>query len=171
MSSVIDERVAVVDNKNNVIGYKSRSQLTNTDCWRTACIWIEDGKGNILLQQRAADSKVDPLKWTCAAVGTVAADDSYEVTAVRELAEEIGVTSIKLKAANTVFCQSSFGWRWNKGFIAICDFPIERFTIQKEEVARLKWFDKKTVLREIKGKDPKYGSTVETYPQLFNLDT
>lgn len=165
-----DERVAVVDNKNNVIGYKLRSLLTDADCWRNSLIWIEDGKGNVLLQQRTADRSVDPLKWSCATAGTVTDEDSYEQTAIRELEEEIGLTGSTLIKGNTVFCRSSFGWRWTQGYLVTCDKPVDQFHIQTEEVAQIKWVNRATVLKEIKGGDPKYTATAKYYPEIFNLD-
>ena len=142
------ERVAVVDKANRIIGYKLREELTEHDCWRTAHVWIEDGNGNVLLQQRKADRKVDPLKWTCAAVGTVSGDDTYQETAVRELFEEVGLRNIKLEERNIVHYQSSFGWRQSKGFTGMCTEPAESLNIQDEEVEQLNGVTQNTVHRQ-----------------------
>ena len=163
------ERVAIVDKANKVIGYKLREDLTEHDCWRTAQVWIEDGKGNVLMQQRKADRKVDPLKWTCAAVGTVTGDDTYEETAVRELFEEIGLQNIELKECNIVHYRSSFGWRQSKGFTGIYTEPAESLNIQDEEVKQVQWFNKAAVLRDIEQGDPKYSSSAKVYKELFEL--
>lgn len=165
----MNEKIAVVDEQNHVISYKQRSELTNKDTWRAACVWIEDGKGNVLMQKRTADRKVDPSTWTCAAIGTVTADDSYEATAKREMYEEIGVKNIPLKPTRTLLCKSSVGSRWYKGFTAICGKPIDTFTIQEEEVSEIQWLDKKKVLEEIAAGDPKYAHTAKYYAELFEL--
>jgi isopentenyldiphosphate isomerase len=165
----MEERIAVVNEKNHVVEYKDRKNLSDKEAWRAACVWIEDGKGNVLMQKRTSDRKVDPSTWTCAAIGTVTGDDSYEATAKRELYEEIGVKNVPLKPANSVFCRSSFGSRWYKGFTAVCNKPLDTFTIQEEEVSEIQWLNKEKVIQEIKAGDPKYASTASCYIELFGL--
>lgn len=165
----MNEKIAVVDKNNHVVTYKERAKLTDKDCWRASCIWVEDGKGNVLMQKRTADRKVDPSTWTCAAVGTVTADDSYEQTAKRELYEEIGVRNVPLKPTRTLFCRASFGSRWLKGYTALCNKPLDTFKIQEEEVSEIAWMDKQKVLEEIEVGDPKYAFTAKYYKELFNL--
>lgn len=165
----MNEKIAVVDKNNHVVTYKVREELDDGDCWRASCIWVEDGKGNVLMQKRASDKKVSPSTWTCAAIGTVTADDSYESTAKRELYEEIGVRNVPLKPTRTMLCRTSLGHRWYKGFTAICNKPIDTFKIQEEEVSEIAWMDKQTVLDEIEAGDPKYASTAKYYRELFNL--
>lgn len=165
----MNEKIAVVDDNNHVISYKNKDELTDNECWRASCVWIEDGKGNVLMQKRVDDTKIEPSKWTCAAIGTVTADDSYESTAKRELYEEIGVRNVPLKPTRTMLCQSSFGSRWYKGFTAICNKPVESFNLQEDEVAKVAWLDKNNVLAEIEAGDPKYASTAKYYKELFIL--
>lgn len=165
----MNERIAVVNDKNHVVSYKDRKDLTDTESWRAACVWIEDGKGNVLMQKRSDTCDVDPSTWTCAAIGTVTGDDSYEATAKRELYEEIGVKNIPLKPAKSVYCRSTFGFRWYKGFTAVYNKPLETFTINTDEVSELRWCNKEKVIAEIKAGDSKYSTSSACYIELFDL--
>lgn len=165
----MNEKIAIVNEDNHVVSYKDRSELTKKDYWRASAIWVEDGKGNVLMQRRTDNRRIEPSVWTCAAIGTVTADDSYESTAKRELYEEIGVRNVPLKPTRTLLCKSSYGYRWYKGFTALCNKPLDTFKIQEGEVAEIAWMDKQKVLDEIEAGDPKYASTAKCYKELFNL--
>lgn len=165
----MDEVVTLVNEKDEVIGKKVRRDLTDDECWRAICIWVEDGKGNVLMQKRTADRKVEPNMWTCAVVGTVADGDTYEITAEREAEEEIGMKGVTLTPTTKVYSKTTFGWRWYQGYIAECDQPLQAFTIQDEEVAEIAWVDKQTVIEGIRSKDPRYSVVAQRYIELFNL--
>ncbi len=167
-----DERVAVVDKDNKVIGYKLRTELTDDDCWRIAYLWVENSRGQVLMQQRSKMVGLNPELWTPAAAGTVDGDDSYEATALREAEEEIGLIGCKVLQQNSVYMRASFGSRWAQGFTAICDWSIEKFKLQTEEVMKLEWVDRQQILDELTDKIPHsrhYTSVYKTWPELFNL--
>ncbi len=169
-----DERIAVVDKNNQVIGYKIRDELTNDDCWRIAYVWIENSQGQVLMQQRAKTVDLNPGLWTPAAAGTVDGDESYEATALREAEEEIGLVDCELVRQKSLFMRASFGNRWATGFTALCDWPIEKFKLQPEEVMKLEWVDKQLLLSELTDKIPhsrKYTNVYKTWPELFDLET
>ena len=167
-----DERIPIVDRDDNVLTYKKRSDMTDDDCKRCVCIWVENRKGQVLLQQRSQTVKVDPGLWGTAVLGTVTDDDTYDKTATRELAEEIGITGFPLKKTNKLHYKSSFGWRMGQGYIVVCDWPIEKFKLQESEVAQVIWVDKKQIIAEITDKSSHtlpYVMAYVTWPELFNL--
>lgn len=163
------EAVYLVDENDNVIGSKLRDDLVDSDRWRTIAIWIEDGKGNVLMQQRSSKKTTSPGKWTCAVEGTVEYGSSYDETAIRELAEEIGVTGFGLSKANKSYYKSETGFRSAQGYTLILDWPIEKFTIQESEVEQILWRDKTEVLAEIKNHNSKYGSHAPVWLDMFDL--
>lgn len=166
-----DERVAVVDKNDHVLEYKRRGDLTDDDCKRCAIIWIENSHGQVLLQQRSNTVKIDPGLWS-PVVGTICDEGSYEETAVRELEEEIGLTGTRLTETNKLYYKAAFGWRQAQGFMTICDWPVEKFTVQPEEVAQVAWINKQQLLDELAGKiaaTHPYVSTHVYWPKLFNL--
>jgi isopentenyldiphosphate isomerase len=164
-----DEIVAILDEQENIIGRKARKDLTDDDCWRCACIWIENSQGQVLMQQRAWDKKINPGTWTCAVIGTVVGDDTYEETAHREAEEEIGLTGHVLTPTRRIRARTSFGWRWDQGYKTVCDWPIEKFKVQTEEVAQLAWLDKAEVIHAIKQGNPAYAQITPSWIELFDL--
>lgn len=136
------EEVYIVDENDAVIGEKWRDELTDNDRWRVVSIWITDEAGNILLQQRSFKKALAPGDWTAAAEGTVEKGDSFEETAIKEVAEEIGLTNIKLTPTRKVIHKmSSLGHRVRQGYVAVIPHkPISDFSIQEDEVEMLRWF-------------------------------
>lgn len=167
-----EEQLIIVDENDRVLGYKPRSQRTDNDCSRSVSIWVENDKGQVLLQQRSHNKQIDPGKWTPAAEGTVSKGTSYDETALRELEEEIGLSDVKLDKRNKVHCKFALGWRQMQGYVTHCNWPIEKFTVQKEEVVQLEWVDKRQVIDEITGKRPHtrgWPATCTYWTRWFNL--
>lgn len=169
-----DEEIILVDETDKITGYKWRSQQTDDDCWRIVSVWVENSAGQVLLQQRSFDKKISPGKWTPAADGTVEKDTSYDETAERELEEEVGLAGVTLTKMNKVHAKYELGWRQVQGYKVVCDWPLERFTPQKSEVAQLEWADKQQVLDEITGKAPHsrlWPDSCGYWPELFDLES
>ncbi len=163
------EKVYLVDQDDNVIGSKWRDELTDKDCWRIIAIWIEDGKGNVLMQQRSYKKKLNPGKWSCAVEGTVEYGSDYDETAIRELSEEIGVDNMQLQKAKLIHYKADFGHRQTQGYKLILDWPIEKFVIQKSEVEQLAWRNKDEVISEFKKHDNKFGFHSPVWLEMFDL--
>lgn len=136
------EKVYLVDKDDKIIGEKWRDELTDNDRWRVVSIWVTDTKGKILLQQRSFQKDLDPGDWSAAAEGTVDAGDSYDETALRELAEEVGIEAVTLTPTGKIeHKMQSLGSRVRQGYKAVIPpKPISEFTIQKEEVEQIRWF-------------------------------
>ena len=166
-----DEKIAVLDDKNNVIGYKLYSELTDDDLWKIISVWIEDGKGNALMQQRSFKKRLGPGLWTPAVEGTVDGDDSYEETAIREIEEEIGLpkSEYELIPSELSYYRAEYGSRVCQGYKIIGYWPLEKLVPQEEEVEQLAWLPIDTVVEEIKAGDPKYPSSAKIWLKLFNL--
>ena len=86
------ERFPIVDKKDRIVGFASRSQAHgNNLLHRAVHILIFNEAGEVYLQQRSRSKDRHPLKWDSSAAGHVAAGESYDETARRELKEELGV--------------------------------------------------------------------------------
>src|SRR5436853_117750 len=87
------EHFPIVDKNDRILGYASRSQVHgNNLLHRAVHILIFDEAGDVYLQQRSRWKDRHPLKWDSSAAGHVAASESYDETARRELKEELGVS-------------------------------------------------------------------------------
>ncbi len=163
------EKVAVVDRDNTVVGYQYRDELGESHIWRIICVWIENNKGEVLLQQRSLKKKLGAGKWTCAVEGTVEVDDSYEDTAKREIEEEIGLNDFQLVLAKRLYYKASYGERIAQGYKVICDWPLAKFTPQAEEVETLAWVSREKVIKEIKAGNTKYPISAKIWLEMFEL--
>jgi isopentenyldiphosphate isomerase len=167
------ETVYLVDSDDNILGTRPHDSLTNDDCWRDVAIWLENGTGTkVLLQLRSKTEEHSPNVWTCAVIGTVEYPELYLQTATREAYEEIGLSGCDLVSTGQRHAKHSFGYRVTHGFKAVCDWGIDDFTIQKNEVAKIEWVPKSQVLGELSGELPQtrpWSSTAKLWLDLFNL--
>jgi 16S rRNA (adenine1518-N6/adenine1519-N6)-dimethyltransferase len=86
------ERFPVVDKNDRILRYARRSDVHGNNLrHRAVHILIFDQAGEVYLQQRSRWKDRHPLKWDSSAAGHVAAGESYEETARRELQEELGI--------------------------------------------------------------------------------
>jgi 16S rRNA (adenine1518-N6/adenine1519-N6)-dimethyltransferase len=86
------ERFPIVDKKDRIVGFANRSRTHgNNLLHRAVHILIFNEAGEVYLQQRSRWKDRHPLKWDSSAAGHVAARESYDQTARRELREELGV--------------------------------------------------------------------------------
>jgi 16S rRNA (adenine1518-N6/adenine1519-N6)-dimethyltransferase len=86
------ERFPVVDKNDRILRYARRSDVHGNNLpHRAVHILIFDQAGEVYLQQRSRWKDRHPLKWDSSAAGHVAAGESYEKTARRELEEELGI--------------------------------------------------------------------------------
>lgn len=93
-----DELVEHVDADNNVIEVVTRRRMRAENLrHRSVAIVVTSSDGRLLVHRRADDKDVFPGWWDLAAGGVVAAGESYDDAARRELAEELGVEGASLE--------------------------------------------------------------------------
>lgn len=92
-----EEIFDLVDEHGGRIGTATRSQ-----CHRDASLLhpvvhalVLNDAGEILLQKRAPDKDIQPDKWDTSMGGHIAAGESIDVALVREVAEELGITTTR----------------------------------------------------------------------------
>jgi 16S rRNA (adenine1518-N6/adenine1519-N6)-dimethyltransferase len=86
------ERLSVVDKNDRILRYARRSDVHGNNLrHRAVHILIFDQAGDVYLQQRSRWKDRHPLQWDSSAAGHVAAGESYDETARRELEEELGI--------------------------------------------------------------------------------
>ena len=129
---------------------------------RTAHVWIvrpTDAGYDILLQKRSEEKESFPGLYDTSSAGHIPAGDEPLPSAVRELAEELGIEASpdELKYAGT------FRIRYEKEFhgrmfrdnevtrVYVYDEPVEigDLTLQQSEVSEVRWFDLDEVWDEI----------------------
>ena len=163
------ELVCIVDKQGNTIKKVKRGELNDAYTWKIICVWIENSQGQVLLQQRSYKKRFGPGLWTCAVEGTVENDDDYLETAQREVEEEIGLSDVTLIPAKQLLYKSDVGSRLAQGYKVLCDWPIQYFTPQPEEVEKLEWRDKKGTVEQMKAKHPDFPVAGQAWLEMFDL--
>lgn len=138
-------RIPIVNENDEIIGYKDRNDRNPDDIIRIVIIWITDENGNILLQQRSLKIKYSPGMWGPAVSGHVEEGETYDIGARRELEEEIGLKDIELIKSKKFFGTVKSGKRFAQLFLAQVN-SNSSFVPQASEVEQLKWFSKEELL-------------------------
>ncbi|HTE57269.1 MAG TPA: NUDIX domain-containing protein [Verrucomicrobiae bacterium] len=161
--------VYVVDEHDTVIGTKSREDLKPKDILRVSVLWIENGRGQVLLQQRALTKKLGPGLWGPAVAGTVESHETYLSNVIKETEEEIGVVGIKPEeVGKRLYWEpgGNFG-RMFTFFKAGIDKPLSDFTIQEDEVAQIKWVAKDAILTDTRKSPKNYVPSVVLWEEMY----
>lgn len=135
---------------------------------RTSHVWLTRKRGEtiqLLLQKRSDNKDSFPGCYDISSAGHIPAGDGFEESALRELSEELGITA---SAASLIDCGVR-RFRFERDFHGVhfiddqvsriyamqCDLPETAFTLQKEEVSSVKWFDLDACLTMIETGAPK----------------
>ena len=146
--------IQIVDEHDNPVGagemYPSHEKGL---IHRVVRIMVEDGDGNILLQKRSARMKRWPNCWDNSAAGHVDVGETYEVAAMRELQEEIGIKRSELEELGVYYTDRPIGniphlRRFNRVYKTIA--TADEAKIDEDEVTEVRWFTLEEVKQLIK---------------------
>lgn len=140
-----DEIVQIVDRHNRKIGHRPRAvMLADGLIPRASYILVFNDYHELFLQKRTDTKDIYPGYWDVAAGGVVLADESYEATAARELAEELGVRDVPLQFLFDHYYENNGKRVWGRVFTCHHNGP---FTLQESEVAGGKFISVTEALR------------------------
>ncbi len=89
------ELVDIVDWRDEVIETVTRAQMRLLRLrHRAVFVVVMSARRQVLLHRRSDAKDLWPSRWDLAVGGVVASGESYEDAAIRELAEEVGVTGV-----------------------------------------------------------------------------
>jgi len=127
-----EELVAIVDEENRVVGSASRSVMRRfTLIHRATYILLFNGRGELFVQQRTENKDIYPGYYDIANGGVVQAGEDYDISARRELAEEVGITGVPITPLFDFYWQDANNKVWGRAYTCVADGPI---TLQEEEV-------------------------------------
>ena len=136
------ELIDVVNEYNELTGQvEERWTAYEKGLWRrTVSCWIMNEKGEVLLQKRTSNKRRNPNKWSKTG-GQVNSGETVEEAIFREVKEELGIEIPKkdIKVLD-IHKSSDENKRFAYNFIFIVNYKIEDYTLQKEEVAEVRYF-------------------------------
>ncbi|MCI5188457.1 MAG: NUDIX domain-containing protein [Candidatus Electrothrix sp. AS4_5] len=126
-----EEIVQLVDEQNRELGELPRRLMREQRLiHRASYILVFNAANELFVQKRTATKDVYPGYWDVAAGGVVQAGETYEQSAERELAEELGVAA-KLNFLFDQYYEDLDNRVWGRIFTCVHEGP---FTLQAEEV-------------------------------------
>ena len=169
------EFLDILDEKGQLIGeVRSRKEAHEKGLWHKCThIWIQNSKGEILLQKRSMQKASSPGNWDISVAGHLQAGQKSIEGALREIEEEIGQ---KLKESELVFLgtvkEQSVG---NNGahinnqfddiYLVRLDIDPSTIVLQKEEVDEVKFIPAAELLSMIDREDP----SLVRHPKEYEL--
>jgi 8-oxo-dGTP pyrophosphatase MutT (NUDIX family) len=126
------EEVVIVDKENNIIRSAPRYIMRRDGLiHRATYILVFNSAGELFIHKRTFIKDIFPGFYDLCVGGVVVAGENYEVSAARELEEEIGVSGVLLKAHFDFYGEYENQKVWGRVFSCISEGP---FTLQVEEV-------------------------------------
>jgi len=133
MNDSKNEEVIIVDADNRIVASMPRHQMRARGLpHRATYILVFNARGEIFVQERTMRKDIYPGYLDVATGGVVLAGESYEESAARELAEELGVRGVELTSHFDFFHRDTDNQVWGRVFSCTHDGEM---TLQEEEVA------------------------------------
>lgn len=139
----------IVNEKDEVIGQDTRENIhKNGLLHREVSAWVFNSRGKVILQKRSMNKKSHPGLWSLSVSGHVESGDSYIISVIRELKEELGleVKENELIELNKSLVDGNLvndknNNRFSVRYAYKFDGDINGLTIQKEELDEIKWWN------------------------------
>ena len=126
-----EEIVPIVDREDNIVDQVPRSIMRSQGFrHRVTYIFVFHPDGRLFIQKRTTTKDVYPGYYDLAAGGVVCVGESYDESAQREAAEELGITA-PLRSHFKFYFEQANNRCWGKVFSCIHAGP---FVLQVEEV-------------------------------------
>ena len=142
-SNRTEEYFDVVDAEDKVLYQETRTQIHRQGLLHRAVhIFVFNRAGQLFLQKRSMNKDTAPGKWVSSCSGHVDAGESYETAAIRELGEEIGLSSVTLDPLFKVEPCRETGNEFVWVYRCMSEGP---FVLDQNEISDGKWVDLETL--------------------------
>jgi isopentenyldiphosphate isomerase len=133
MDNAAEEKIVIVDEHNNKIGSATRREMRAKNLpHRATFILVFNSRDQIFVQQRTTTKDIYPGYYDAVCGGVVQEDETYAMSAARELAEELGIRDTQLTVLFDFKYRGKNNFVWGRAFSCTYDGTI---TLQEEEVA------------------------------------
>ena len=151
MNNAGEELVDIVDHNDNVLYQCTRKEMrAKVLCHRAVFIAVVNSAGELLIHQRSALKDLWPSYWDIAVGGVVAAGESYDSAALRELDEEVGIAAVPLMALGMGTYSDNMVSLVGKCFMAIFDGPL---VLRDGEVVTTEWVSQSDLQQRLAERD------------------
>lgn len=151
------------------IGQKDRNELEAGDIVAISSLLLENSRGELLIAQRSLAKRNDPGLWGPSAAGTLEPGETFLSNIIKEAEEEIGLAGLQPKETFRMHY-----WRKNDGvgrygvcFHARTDWTLDKFKLQEEEVAAVRWMDKFQLLKEVSDHPENFVGSAERWQKMI----
>lgn len=132
--------LVIVNDKDQIIGYKDRAHANKNDITRVSALWIYNSKNEVLIAQRVFTKLYSPGCWQPAVAGTVEKGETYLDNIVKETKEELGIDVLPKQLREGIHKYNDTSHKYfSQSYVVKLDLPIDAFTIQKTEVEGIRW--------------------------------
>ena len=158
------ERIDLYDRYRRLTGFVTeRGSKLEPGMYRLVVhICIFNSRGEMLIQQRQSTKAIFPDFWDISVGGQVAAGETGEQAAQREILEELGL-DIDLTDARPQ-ASMSFDEGFDDVYIVRCDAELSQLTLQPEEVRAADWASRERVQEMIQS-----GSFIPYHPAYIDF--
>ena len=158
-----NELLSVVDESDQVIDTRTRGEIHATGLrHRAVHILVFNHQQQLFMQKRTMTKDINPGFWDTSAAGHVDAGEDYDICAIREIEEELGVTaSAPLEFLFKLPAAQNTGMEFVRVYKVIHDGP---FVLQPEEIETGDWFTQSEISGRVSENDPQL---TETFKALW----
>lgn len=156
-------KIIIVNEKDEIIGYKERGSLSPEDIYRVSALIVYNSKNEVLLAQRKFTKRNNPGKWGPAVAGTNDEGETYESNIIKEAEEEIGLIGFDMKKRIKERVNEGKSNYFGLGFETVVNRDISEFKIQEKEVEQIKWFNREEVLDLIKDNSEEFIQNIRDF--------
>ncbi|MBS36369.1 MAG: NUDIX hydrolase [Thiotrichales bacterium] len=127
-----DEIVAIVDEENRLVDALTRLEMRSRRLiHRATYVLVFNSADELFVQKRTTIKDMYPGYYDLAAGGVVLNDESYQLSAEREAAEELGIRQTPIEHCFDFFYEDDLNRIWGAVFKCVYD---GEFVLQPEEV-------------------------------------
>lgn len=125
----------------------SRAEVYAKKLWcRTTNIFVLNSLGQILCHQRSLSKEHFPGAWSTHFGGHVGKGESFKISALKEIEEEIGLAVKPFQLIPWRTSKKENARIWVRDFLTVYDGAIEDLTIQTEELQKIAWYAPEDIL-------------------------
>ena len=152
-----EEIFDVVNERDEVVGQAPRPEVHARGLWHRAVhVLVFNARGEVFLQKRSLKKDIAAGKWDSSASGHLDTGEAYDICAVREVREEIGLHL--LQTPSRLFkldaCRET-GWEFCWIYRCASEGP---FTLHPDEIETGAWFAPESVTRWVNEKPQDFAS-------------